>query len=277
VDGLDRREALAFGSALELKATSGTAVRGFFVSDPFVVRHGGTAVIQVFRAAIVATMLIGAADLAAQQAPPEPGPAQNQPAASPAVPPASTGAAQLPVAPAPQSLGPSCPVPVPPAIAPTRAFTVSTGILLHQVAATRVADFEKFLGYVQDALARTTNVTLRSQAKGWKFYKDLGAGPNGDALFVFLLDPAVPCVDYALGPILAEAYPDPAQLTEIWNLYRSTVRGGGTIMNLVPVEVKPPAPIATPPSTPAAPVPPAPATTQKPTGPETQKPGAPRP
>jgi hypothetical protein len=251
----------------------------FCFSGPVTAGHGGDPVTQVFRGALVATMLIGAANLAAaQQAPPTPGPAQNQPAAppAPAVPPASSSAAQLPVTVAPPSLGPSCPVPVPPATAPTRAFTVPTGILLHQVAATRVADFERLIGYVQDALAKTTNATLRNQAKGWRFYKDLGAGPNGDALFVFMLDPAVPCVDYALGPILAEAYPDPAQLTEIWNLYRSSVRGGGTIMNLVPVEVKPPAPIVTPPSTPVAPVAPAPAT-EKPTGPATQKPGAPRP
>ena len=61
----------------------------------------------------------------------------------------------------------------------------------------------------------------------------------------------------------SEAYPDPAQLSEIWNLYKGSVRGGGSILNLVPVEVQPPAPILTPPSTPVAPVTPAPAT-QKP-------------
>jgi hypothetical protein len=230
---------------------------------------------QVFRGAIVATMLIGAADLAAAQAKPTtPVPAQNQPGAPPApeaqappapasaVPPAAAGAAQLPVTPAP------CPVPVPPATAPARAFTATTGLLMHQVATTRVADFEKFLGYVQDALAKTTNATLRQQARGWKFYKSPELGPNGDVIYTFVLDPAVPCVDYALAPILAEAYPDPAQLGEIWNLYKGSVRSGGTIMNLVPVEVKAPAPILTPPSTPVAPVVP---------GPATQKPPAPRP
>jgi hypothetical protein len=245
---------------------------------------------KLFRGVLLLAIVTAAGDTsAAQQTTPAPipAPAPAQPGAAPAPaaqplpdpgPPAAT-AAQLPVTPVTQPPGPSCPVPVPPASAPTRAFTVPTGILLHQVAATRVADFETFLGYVQDALAKTTNATLRNQAKGWRFYKDLGAGPNGDALFVFLLDPAVPCADYALGPILAEAYPDPAQLTAVWNLYRSSVRGGGTIMNLVPVEVKPPVPIATPPSTPAAPAAPAaaPPTTQKPAGPTTQKPPVPRP
>jgi hypothetical protein len=93
-------------------------------------------------------------------------------------------------------------------------------------------------------------------------------GPNGDVMYAFLLDPAVPCVDYALGPILAEAYPDPAQLTEIFNLYRNSVRTGGTIMNLVPVPVTPPTPIVTPPATPVAPAG---------TAPPTQKPAPTRP
>ena len=228
---------------------------------------------QVFRGAIVATMLVGAADLAAAQATPTPVPGQNQPAPpapapAPAAPPAATGAAQLPVTPAPLTLTPACPVPVPPATAPARAFTATTGLLMHQVTATRVADFDRFLGYVQDALAKTTNATLRQQARGWKFYKSPELGPNGDVIYTFVLDPAVPCVDYALAPILAEAYPDPAQLGEIWSWYKGSVRGGGTILNLVPVEVKALEPILTPPSTPPAPAVP---------GAATQKPAAARP
>jgi hypothetical protein len=142
---------------------------------------------------------------------------------------------------------------VPPATAPARAFTAQTGLLLHQVAPTRTADFERLIAYVREALARTTNPTLQNQAKGWKIFKVTDRGPNGDVLYAFLLDPAVPCVDYALAPMLAEAYPDPAQLSEIWNLYKGSVRTGGTIMNLVPVAVEPPKPIVTPPATPVAP------------------------
>lgn len=231
---------------------------------------GAIPVMQVFQGAIVATMLFGAADLAAaQQTTPTQLPGSPQPTAPAAPePPAPSGVAQLPVTPAPLALSPACPVPVPPATAPTRAFTAMTGLLMHQVAATRVADFDRLLGYVRDALAKTTNATLRQQAEGWKFYKSPELGPNGDVIYTFVLDPAVPCVDYALAPILAEAYPDPAQLGEIWNLYKGSVRGGGTLMNLVPVEVKPPAPIATPPSVPGA---------APPAAPSTQTPAPPRP
>ena len=106
---------------------------------------------------------------------------------------------------------------------------------MQPVVATRVADFEKFLGYVREAIAASQDKTVQQQAKGWQFFKMAETGPNNDVLYLFVLDPAVPCVDYALGPILAAAIPDEAKLSEIWALYKGAVRVGPTIMNLVPV------------------------------------------
>jgi len=166
------------------------------------------------------------AGIAAQQA----APAAGQP---PATPPAA-----LATAPAvPGTV--TCPAPPPPAMMPARVFTAPAGILLQQVISSKVADFEKFLGYVRDALATSTDATVREQAKGWRFYKVAEAWTNGDVLFAFLLEPAVPCVEYAFGPILAAAIPDAAKLVEVWNLYKLSVRGGGTLMNLVPIIVSP--------------------------------------
>jgi hypothetical protein len=152
---------------------------------------------------------------------------------------------------------------VPPATAPSRAFNTTTGVLFHQVIPARAADFERLIAYVRDALAKTTNETVRDQTRGLQFYRAVEAGPNGDILYVFLLSPAVPCVDYALGPLLSEAYPDPAQLSEIWKLYTSSVRPMGTfLLNLAPVPVKPATAPLTPPTTPStspdAPAPPSP-------------------
>ena len=142
----------------------------------------------------------------------------------------------------------ACPAPVPPATLPARSFTASTGLILYQVQPTRVADFETLLAYLKQALETTTNPTLRSQASGWTMFRVAEPGPNGDVLYAFLIDPAVPCVDYALGPILAEAYPDPAQLQDIWKLYTGSVRSGGTLMNFVPVTLSAP-PSTAPPTT----------------------------
>lgn len=118
---------------------------------------------------------------------------------------------------------------------PTRSFTAPAGMLLIPVLSTKVGDFEKFIGYVRDALAKTTNATVREQARGWRFFKVPEPGPNGDVLFAFLMEPAVPCEDYGLGPILNAAIPDAKQQEEVWGLYRGSVRNGGHLMNFIPV------------------------------------------
>jgi hypothetical protein len=123
-------------------------------------------------------------------------------------------------------------------------------MVFQQVIPARIKDFDLFIAYVREALAKTTNEMVRKQADGWQIYRTVEAGPNGDALYVFVLNPAVPCVDYALAPILSEVYPDPAQLQEIWKLYQSSVRpSGSTLLTLVPAPVVPLTPPLTPPTT----------------------------
>ena len=196
----------------------------------------------------LATSLI--AGVTAQQAAQPAAPQSGQ-----AAPPAAAPAAE----PVPGTV--NCPAPAPPARLPERMFTAPVGVLIQPVQATKVADFEKFLGYVREAIAASTDKTLREQAKGWKFFKMAEVGPNKDVLFWFILDPAVPCVDYAFGPILAAAIPDTAKLSEIWGLLKGSVRGGPTVANLVAVEQpaetsggSSPAPAAPKPVVPAPPL-----------------------
>ena len=112
-------------------------------------------------------------------------------------------------------------------------------------------------------------------------------GPNGAVVYVFLIDPTVPGADYSLGPILAEAYPNPAELQQIWKLYTSSVTSGGSLMSLTPVKVPPPtgplttpippgaAPTAAPSPGPTSPGTTPPATTPPTTPPATTPPAAP--
>ena len=174
-------------------------------------------------AGLVMFLAVGAG---AQQASQPAGQPSPQPPAAPAAPPAAS-------TPVPGTV--TCTAPPPPAKLPDRFFNAPVGVLMQPVIATRVADFEKFLGYVREAIAASQDKTVQQQAKGWQFFKMAETGPNNDVLFLFVLDPAVPCVDYALGPILAAAIPDEAKLSEIWALYKGAVRVGPTIMNLVPV------------------------------------------
>lgn len=173
------------------------------------------------------------------------------PAPAPQQPP-TPAAPQQPTTPAPQ---PSPAPAVPPVSAPTippptgtRTFTAKTGMIFQSVRPERVADFEAVIGYLQAALEKSTNPTLRAQAQGWRIYKATEAGPNGTVIYVFVLDPTVAGADYSLGTILAEAYPEKIQ--ELWKLYQGALGPSANLLNLTPVEGAPPAP----------PAPPAPAT-----------------
>ena len=102
-------------------------------------------------------------------------------------------------------------------------FTAPAGIILNAVRPERVADFEKLIGYLQAALATSSDATVRAQAEGWRVLKASETGPNGVVLYVFLFDPTVAGADYGLGRILAAAYPDQTKLQEIWKLYTDSL------------------------------------------------------
>jgi hypothetical protein len=112
------------------------------------------------------------------------------------------------------------------------------GLLFNTVRADRVDDFDKAMGYLQAALASSSNERVRAQAAGWRIFKATEGAPGGAVLYVFLFDPTVVGADYSLGRILADAYPDQVRLQEIWKLYSSSVTGG-SLLNLTPVKPAP--------------------------------------
>ena len=175
---------------------------------------------------------------AQQPAPAAPQPAAPQPAAPAPQPPPAAG---MPIVPAP--VAPSVPL-------GARMFLGSTGIIFNAVRPERVVDFELVIGYLQAALAKSANAQVREQAKGWRVYKAVEPGPNGTILYVFWIDPAVMSADYALGPILSDAFPD--QVEQIWKLYQGALASGGSLLNLVTVQ-PPPLPPPGAPIVPATP------------------------
>jgi hypothetical protein len=110
-------------------------------------------------------------------------------------------------------------------------------MIINAVRPERVADFEKVIGYLQEALASSTNATVRAQAQGWRVLKASETGPSGVVVYVFFFDPAVSGAEYGLGRILAEAYPEQAKLQEIWKLYIDSLASGGSLLSLTPVQV----------------------------------------
>jgi len=181
---------------------------------------------------LVGGFFIHAVDAAAQVTP-APAPPIGAPQAPATVPPQQPGA-QTPVAPGTQPAPPGAPPTAQTPIA-SRAFTAPVGLLFTKVRPERVADFEQVIARVQAALEKSTDPRVQEQAKGWRMFKATEPGPNGTVLYTFVMDPTVPGADYGLGAILAEAYPDVAELQEIWRLYTSSVTDGGSLLNLTPL------------------------------------------
>jgi hypothetical protein len=185
------------------------------------------------RAAAGGLLVLVAASWAVAQQPPTPTPAQpGTTVPTPGQQPPTPAAPGQPSGASPTTATPT-PAPQP------RTFTAPVGLLFNTVRADRVDDFEKAMGYLQAALASSTNERVRAQAAGWRVFKATEAAPGGAALYVFLLDPTVVGADYSLGRILADAYPDQAKLQEIWKLYSGSVTGG-SLLNLMPVKPAPP-------------------------------------
>lgn len=134
----------------------------------------------------------------------------------------------------------------PSATSSARTFTTPAGMIINAVRPERVADFEKLVGFLQEALAASSNTTVRAQAQGWRVLKASEPGPNSAVLYVFLFDPTVAGADYGLGRILAEAYPDQTKLQEIWKLYTDSLASGGSLLSLTPVQPSLPAAAAQP-------------------------------
>lgn len=121
-----------------------------------------------------------------------------------------------------------------------RVLTAGAGLIFNTVRPDRVADFEMVIGYLQAAFEKSADATVRAQAKGWRVFKATEPGPNGTVLYVFAIDPAVTGADYGLGRILSDAYPD--RIQDIWKLYSGALTGGGSLLNLTPVQPPPPLP-----------------------------------
>ena len=155
------------------------------------------------------------------QPPPQPGTVTQ----TPGQPPRGAQPTGLPSTPAPPT-APAC-------------FTAPAGLIFNTVRPDRVDDFEKAMGYLQAALASSTNERVREQAAGWRVFKATRAGAKqrrGVHLSCSIRRCRVRTT--SLGRILADAYPDQAKLQEIWKLYSGSVTGG-SLLNLTPLKPQP--------------------------------------
>jgi hypothetical protein len=114
--------------------------------------------------------------------------------------------AQTPPPATPPPAQPPVAAPTPAPAAPKVAFTTPAGLLLVQVKPDQTAAFEELVAKLRDALAKTDNAELKQQA-GFKVYK-AAEGMQGNALYVVVVDPAVPNVEYQFLDVLNKTLTD---------------------------------------------------------------------
>ena len=119
--------------------------------------------------------------------------------------------------------------------APKVPFTTPAGILLVQIKPDQTAVFEEMIGKLRAGLAKVADDTLKKQAAGLKIYKS--SEPFGaNALYVVLLDPAVPASEYELFTMLSKTMtPDELRAPEaaaMWTKYQGAFAAGLSKLSL---------------------------------------------
>lgn len=126
--------------------------------------------------------------------------------------------------------------------APKLTFTKPAGLLLVQVKTDQAAAFEEMFGKIKSGLAKSATPELSAMANVWKIYKT-AEGMQGNALYVVVVDPAVPGTEYSFLDVLNKTLtPDEQRLPETQEMYKkyAAAIAGLNILNLTPVGVSAP-------------------------------------
>jgi hypothetical protein len=87
------------------------------------------------------------------------------------------------------------------------------------------SDYEAVIGKLKEALQKTEKAELKQAAAGWKVYKSDAPGPNGNLLYLHLIDPPAAGADYGVMKILYDAFPADSQA--LYNQYKEAFIGQG--------------------------------------------------
>ena len=116
--------------------------------------------------------------------------------------------------------------------APTaRVFASDAGMVLNFIKPDKTADFEMVVQKLKEALQKSEKPERKQQAASWKVFRSPDQAAGGNALYVFIIDPAVKDADYTVSNILAEGFP-PDQLNALYKQFAESYAQGQNIVNL---------------------------------------------
>ncbi len=106
---------------------------------------------------------------------------------------------------------------------PNRTFSSDAALMLHFVKPAQASAFEQVMQRIDEAL----DATNRNQARGWKVYRaDQDLTGQGNAMYVWVIDPVAAGGNYAAAAILAEAFPEEVQ--QLYETYNAAYTDGQT-------------------------------------------------
>jgi len=109
-------------------------------------------------------------------------------------------------------------------------FGPDGGLVLHFIKPDKTADFEAVMAKVKEVLQKSDKPERKQQAAGWKLFKSPEAA-GGNALYIFIIDPALKGADYSPSNILAEGLP-PAEVNALYEKYAAAYATGQNPVNL---------------------------------------------
>lgn len=113
----------------------------------------------------------------------------------------------------------------------TRVFGSDAGMVLNFIKADKTADFEAVVVKLKEALQKSEKPERKQQAMSWKVFKSPEPAAGGNALYVFIVDPAVKGADYTVSNILAESFPT-EQVNTLYKQYAEAYAQGQNFVNL---------------------------------------------
>jgi pyruvate/2-oxoglutarate dehydrogenase complex dihydrolipoamide acyltransferase (E2) component len=72
-----------------------------------------------------------------------------------------------------------------------RVFASDAGMVLNFIKPDKTADFEAVIAKLKEALQKSEKPERKQQAASWKVFKSPDPAAGGNALYVFIIDPAV--------------------------------------------------------------------------------------
>ncbi|MCE2542479.1 MAG: hypothetical protein J4F30_03410 [Acidobacteria bacterium] len=120
---------------------------------------------------------------------------------------------------------------------PAGTFGAPAGLILSYIKSDSGADFERVMSRLGEALASSEDEQHRELASGWRIFRAREPGPDGEVLYVWLIDPVLAGADYAVPELLGAALPDESQA--LFDAFSEAFGSGQALINLEPVNIGP--------------------------------------